>query len=212
MLLDVGSGFGASGVCRCYAAPKSSNLTLRALAWPKIPRISRWQTSLDCSQPIHCGIGWERQERAAATVSKGQVQTRIQLIIKIASMAAPAVVAINQLWKLLNEDGRLTEGMQGLLAALRSAATVQDPAERLRQSLAGIETYLRDQPNVPRDRSEALRERIRENQRRLDLAGTLEGTARRRVLKAVKKDTADLLKQTLTHDIQADTGGSQPSE
>lgn len=145
-------------------------------------------------------------------MSKGQVQTKIQLIMKIASMAAPAVVAINQLWKLLNEDGRLTEGMQGLLAALRSAATVQDPAERLRQSLAGIETYLRDQPNVPRDRSEALRERIRENQRRLDLAGTLEGTARRRVLKAVKKDTADLLKQTLTHDIQADTGGSQPSE
>lgn len=137
-----------------------------------------------------------------ATTQKGW-QRSLKLIVSIASMATTAVDAINTLWKLLNEDGRLSDGMRRLLDALRRAATIRDPVEKHRQSLTGLDAYLREQHDMPDELSDQLRGRIRDCQRKLVLAASLEGAARRRVLKGVKAEVSDLVKQVLTLGSQA---------
>lgn len=132
---------------------------------------------------------------------KRQTQTVMSLIVLIASMAGQAAEAINKLWNILNEDDRLTDAMKKFLDSLKEALKTKDPSERLRKSLLGIEVYLHEQGDISEDDIRVLRERIKDCRHRLDLADSLEGDSRRKVLKTVKKERNALLKQTLARGV-----------
>jgi len=127
-----------------------------------------------------------------------KVQTVLRLVVTVAGLAQPAAVAIKQLWETLDEDGRLTDQTKRLLESLRRAASTPDPVDKLRRSLGGVQTYLDADSDVPDEQSASLRARVRECQRRLDLADSLSGAERRTVLKAVKGEVSDLVRVTLT--------------
>ncbi len=131
-------------------------------------------------------------------VESVRVQKILRLIIAVAGLAQPALVAIKQLWKILNDDGLLTIQMERLLESLRRATTTLDRVEKLRRSLNGVETYLGAVSEVPDEQSISLRARVGACRRQLDLAESLSGSQRRRVVKAVGREVSELVRLTLT--------------
>lgn len=107
------------------------------------------------------------------------------------------VPVIIEIIRYLYENDRLTEEIQKLLQLLKSLVPVQDPVEKLRKAIEGTEDYLHNQQELPLELSETLIKRVYDMNRRLDLAESLDGTARKQILKGVRIDFFDVLEQTL---------------
>lgn len=102
--------------------------------------------------------------------------------------------------KYLYENDRLTEEINKLLLLLKNLAPVNDPVEKLSRAIFGTDEYLHSQQTLPPELSDSLIKRLNDLNQRLDLARTLDGNAKRKLLKSIRRDFFNVLEQALPID------------
>lgn len=149
---------------------------------------------------------------AAAKKQVGDIkraQDAIRAIRTIVPLAAGALVVVQRAWNELDRDHQVSGRVKHFLQSLTEAAKAKDPAVRLRRSLVSISDHVNGRHGMPPEQASDLRVRVRQCNALLDVADSLVGADRRKVIKKVKAQVSTMVVEILS---ASTVDGSQAPE